>query len=212
MIEKDNIKPVFESHYVKVYDMNAKGDHSYNIASRRQIDDLPARRTKEEYQTLLPDAVSIIAILKIKGEEPKLVLSKEYRYPAGDYILSVPAGLIDPEDKEGPNPLETTAIRELKEETGLEVQDGDIVKVVSPFLFVSPGITDEANALVYVEINRDQMPAMTQDGAVGMEHFNGFCIIDKTQAQEIIERGRDDQGLYYPVWTWAAIMWFLGVR
>ena len=34
------------------------------------------------------------------GHEPCLLMNREFRYPTGQYLLSVPAGLIDPEDVE----------------------------------------------------------------------------------------------------------------
>lgn len=211
MIQDNEIKKIFDTKYMKLYDMNGKGDHSYYVASRRDFDRLPARMNREQYQTLLPDAVSLIVVLKIKGQEPKLLLSKEYRYPAGEYLLSVPAGLIDPEDWDKPDAIEITAIRELEEETGIKVQDTDKVSVVNPYLFSTPGMTDEGNALVYVEINRDSMPVMSQDGAVGMEKFDGFDILTKEKAQQYLSTGRDDQGIYYPVWAWCAMIFFMGV-
>ena len=68
---------------------------------------------------MLPDAVSCVVILKIRGQEPRLCLSREYRYPAGHFLLSVPAGLLDPEDATEENPVFHAAARELREETGI---------------------------------------------------------------------------------------------
>ena len=68
------------------------------------------------------------------------MLSYEFRYPAGQYLLSVPAGLIDEEDREKPDVLVSTAIREIREETGLEVRDTDTVRVVNPLVFSTPGL------------------------------------------------------------------------
>ena len=65
-----------------------------------------------------PHAVSCFVVLNIKGQPKKLLLNWEYRYPVGQYMLSVPAGLIDKGDWNNPNALVDTAIRELKEETG----------------------------------------------------------------------------------------------
>lgn len=211
MIQDNSIKQLFDTKYLKVYDMNADGDHSYNVASRREFDRLPARLRREEYKDCLPDAVSLVVVLKVKNQEPKLILSKEYRYPAGQYLLSVPAGLIDPEDWNKADAVEITAVRELEEETGIKIQEGDKVKVINPYLFSSPGITDEGNALVYMEINRDSMPGMSQEGAVGMEKFNGFEILTKAQVQELLMDGYDRSGVFFPVWTWCAMMFFMGV-
>ena len=68
MMEKDQIKKVYHSKYIKLYDMEyQKGSH-YLCASRREEDRLPAAMPKEAYKTLLPDAVSCVVVLNIKGE------------------------------------------------------------------------------------------------------------------------------------------------
>ena len=77
------------------------------------------QRYDEEFKKMLPDAVSCVVVLKQKGKEDRLLLNYEYRYPAGRFLLSVPAGLLDPEDKDCEDPLITAAKREIKEETGL---------------------------------------------------------------------------------------------
>ena len=127
-------------------------------------------------------------------------------------MLSVPAGVIDPEDYDNPYALEDTAIRELREETGIQVGPTDTVSVINPAVFSTPGMTDESNALVYISINRDQMPAMTQALAEGTEHFEGFRLVTRQEAEQFIIKGRDDHGNYYPLFTWAALMFFLGIK
>lgn len=210
-MDRNQIKKVYHSKYIKLYDMEYKEGSHYLCASRREEERLPATMPKEAYQNLLPDAVSCVIVLNIKEEEPKLLLNWEYRYPAGQYLLSVPAGLIDPKDWDNPNALQDTAIRELKEETGINVMEGDEVSVINPFVFSTPGMTDEGNALVYISINRDTMPELTQSGAEGSEQFDGFKIIDKKQAEKYLTTGRDEHGIYYPIYTWAALMFFMGV-
>ena len=124
-------------------------------------------------------------------------------------MLSVPAGLIDEKDWDNPNALVATAIRELKEETGIEVEESDEVKVISPCVFSTPGMTDEGNALVYISINREEMPKMYHDGAEGSEVFEGFRLVSKEDAQDYLCKGRDEHGMYYPLYTWAALMFFM---
>ncbi len=142
--------------------------------------------------------------LNIKYSEPKLLLSHEFRYPTGQFLLSPPAGLIDKEDTD----LITTATRELKEETGIVFGDSDTAKVISPLLFSTPGMTDESNALVLLSINRDTLPELNTDGAVGSECFNGFSLLTKEEARQILNQGTDSNGIYYSVYTWAALMYF----
>ena len=119
-ITKQNIKTLLETKFIKVFDLQyAEGRHYYN-ATRRSADDLVAVKSTEEFQNMLPDAVSCITIWNPSNGEPKLLLNREFRYPAGQFLLSVPAGLIDPADKVEDEPLLVTAKRELKEETGMD--------------------------------------------------------------------------------------------
>ncbi len=83
---------------------------------------------------MLPDAVSCVVILNVKDQEPRLCLSREYRYPAGQFLLSVPAGLT-PEDAKEENPVFHAAIRELREETGIALEESDSIRLVNPLVF-----------------------------------------------------------------------------
>ena len=128
-ITKQNIKTLLETKFIKVFDLQyAEGRHYYN-ATRRSADDLVAVKSTEEFQNMLPDAVSCITIWNPSNGEPKLLLNREFRYPAGQFLLSVPAGLIDPADKEEDEPLLVTAKRELKEENATYAELADYYKV-----------------------------------------------------------------------------------
>jgi len=208
----DQVKTIYGGKYLNLYDFQREDDGHYYVASRRGKDRLPALMTEEEFKKSLPDAVSIFVILNIKGQDKKLLLNKEFRYPVGQYMLSVPAGLIDPEDYEDENAVIITAARELYEETGILINENDDISIINPCVFSTPGMTDEGNALVYISINRDEMPPISQAGAEGSEQFNGFCILDKESAWKILTEGTDQDGLYYPLYTWAALMFFMGVN
>ena len=202
------METIYESEYMNLYDLQYREGGHYYCASRRKKDRMVALTPDEECKTMQADAVSCFVVLNIKGQPKKLLLNWEYRYPVGQYMLSVPAGLIDEKDWDNPNALVATAIRELKEETGIEVEE---VKVISPCVFSTPGMTDEGNALVYISINRDEMPKMNHDGAEGSEVFEGFRLVSKEDAQDYLCKGRDEHGMYYPLYTWAALMFFMGV-
>ena len=205
------METIYESEYMNLYDLQYKEGGHYYCASRRKKDRMVALTLDEECKTMQADAVSCFVVLNIKGQTKKLLLNWEYRYPVGQYMLSVPAGLIDEKDWDNPNALTATAIRELKEETGIEVEESDEIKVISPCVFSTPGMTDEGNALVYISINRDEMPKMNHDGAEGSEVFEGFRLVSKEDAQDYLCKGRDEHGMYYPLYTWAALMFFMGV-
>lgn len=209
MIPKDKIKTMFDAKFVRVYDLQYKeGKHYYN-ASRRKAEDLVAVKEEKDFKEMLPDAVSCFVVLDCKEKEPVLLTFYEYRYPAGQYLLSVPAGLLDEKDKNEENPIFSTAIREIKEETGLSFGKNDSIKMVSPLSFSTPGMTDESNALVCVVMHPDDLGELSQEGAVGSELFSGFELLTKEQATEVLKTGRDKYGNFFSMMTWAGLMYFV---
>jgi len=209
IIKKEQVETVYDSRFIKVFDLQYEPGKHYFDATRRSIENLAAVKNDEEFKQMLPDAVSCVVILKISGQEPRLCLSREYRYPAGQFLLSVPAGLLDPEDAAQENPVFHAAIRELREETGIALEESDSIRLVNPLVFSTPGMTDESNALVQITLNREEMPKVSQEGAVGTECFDGFLLLTREEAQKILKDGVDDQGLFYPLYTWAALMCFV---
>ncbi len=208
LIIREKIETLFDSPFLRVFDLQyAPGKHYYN-ATRRTLEDLTAVKSDSDFKGMLPDAVSCIVILDMPGDEPRLLLSYEYRYPAGRFLLSVPAGLIDEEDRKEEQPVLSAAVREIREETGLEVREGDCVTIVNPLLFSTPGMTDESNALVCVRLHPEDLSVLSQEGAEGSEQFDGFVLLTKSEALAILKNGRDQRGNYYPLYTWAAMMYF----
>ena len=208
-IKKENVKPLFDSKFIKVFDLQYEEGKHYYDATRRSLDRIAALKSSEEFRAMLPDAVTCVVILNIKDEEPKLLLSKEYRYPAGQFLLSPPAGLLDPEDAGTENPILTAAKRELKEETGLTITEKDSLFVINPLLFSSPGMTDESNALACAVVRLEDKSGLSQDGAVGSECFDGFELLSKEEAMEILKNGKDKDDIFYSVYTYCCLMYFV---
>ena len=92
----------------------------------------------------------------------KIILVKQFRFPIDMYSIEFPAGLID----KGETP-ESTAVRELLEETGYEGK----VTSISPPLCTSAGITGEFIYLVDMEITSEK----------------GEQILDETEEIEVLE-------------------------
>jgi len=209
VIKKENVKPLFESRFIRVFDLQYEEGKHYYDATRRPLDNLMAIKSDEEFKQALPDAVTCVVILNIANEEPKLLLSNEYRYPAGQFLLSPPAGLLDPEDAAESDPVLSAARREIEEETGLVLCDTDKLYTINPFLFSTPGMTDESNALACAVVTLPDTSSLHQTGAVGSECFDGFVLLNKEEAREVLKNGRDAAGIFYSVFTWAALMYFV---
>ena len=68
------------------------------------------------------------------GDDPHLLLIKQYRYAANGYVYEIPAGRLDP----GEAPADC-ARRELREETGCSADRVDFLMT----MYTTPGFTDE---------------------------------------------------------------------
>ncbi len=208
-INKNRIETLYETRFLKCFDLQyAEGKHYYE-ASRREGKDLVARLSDDAFRKMLPDAVTIAVVLHLPGNETRLLMSYEYRYPVGQFLLSPVAGLLDPEDKNNPDPLVSAAVREIREETGLTVKESDRVYVLNPCAFSTPGMTDESNAFLCAEITLDSLEALNQNGAEGSELFDGFELLDRARAQKIFETGRDEHGNFYSLAAWMVLSIFL---
>ena len=208
-ITKECVETVVDKKFIRVFDLKYREGKHYFDATRRSVDNLVAPMTEEEFKRMLPDAVSCVVVIEKEGQEPRLLLSYEYRYPAGRFLLGVPAGLIDPEDADCKEPVHTAAIREIREETGIIFDEKtDSIFTINPLLFSTPGMTDESNGLVCVVLRQDVEGKLDQSGALGQECFDGFAMVTKDDARRILKAGVDDRGHYYSVYTWAALMFF----
>ncbi len=208
-INKNRIETLYETRFLKCFDLQyAEGKHYYE-ASRREGKNLVARLSDDEFRKMLPDAVTIAVVLHLPGNETRLLMSYEYRYPVGQFLLSPVAGLLDPEDKNSPDPLVSAAVREIKEETGLSVKESDRVYVLNPCAFSTPGMTDESNAFLCAEITLDSLDALNQNGAEGSELFDGFELLDRERARKIFASGRDEHGNFYSLAAWMVLGIFL---
>ena len=78
---KFRIDSLFETKFIKLFDIRyAEGKH-YFSATRRNKEALVANMDDDAFKAMLPDAVSCCVILRREGEEDRLLLTEEYRYP-----------------------------------------------------------------------------------------------------------------------------------
>lgn len=110
-------------------------DYPYFVASRHSDDALLAR-TKDYSR---PDGVLICAIRE--ENEPELLIIEEFRPPLNRIVIGLPAGLLDPTDKD----IAEAAAREAIEETGVYLKD---VRLICPPSPTSSGLSDETVAIV----------------------------------------------------------------
>jgi len=132
------------------------------------------------------DAVAVLAILRSKTNAfpVSTVVIEQYRPPVGNFIIELPAGLID----EGET-AEQTAVRELQEETGYKA---DSVLHVSPVIVSDPGMTNANMKLVILSvILDDQMETPAANLEVG--EFIVTKVVElaklKTELEEYDRKG-----------------------
>lgn len=120
--------------------------------------------------------------------EPHVLLERQYRYAAGDYLWEIPAGRIDGKEK----PL-AAAKRELREETGYSAKSWR----KALFFYPSPGFMDET---MTVFLARGLKPGEAQPED---DERIDFELVPLTQAIRMITSGeiRDAKAI-------AAILWF----
>lgn len=103
----------------------------------------------------------------------KLAVTKEFRVPVGDYEWGLPAGLVDGDEFPG-----ETAIRELKEETNLDLIS---IQETSPYMFNSAGLTNEVVSIVFCHAEG----SVNYSGTEGGEDIECF-LMTKSEVQKLI--------------------------
>lgn len=172
----DGLKKQTDNQFLNMYEVDAvqrNGTHfPYYFASRRKDGDLMF-----ETGELRADGVVIYPVYQ--PEPDKIVLLRQFRYPVNQYIYELPAGLID--DGEQP---EAAAVRELKEETGLDFEPfteyDDALK--RPFI-QSQGMADECDITVF-GYAKGIISSSANEAAEDIQ----VLLADKQQVREILRK------------------------
>lgn len=140
-----------------------------------QVDNvtLPNGETGKRELIKHPGAVAIIPITK----DNKIVFVEQYRKPLEKSLVEIPAGKL--EDGEDP---ETTAVRELEEETGYTTNK---LKLVTSF-YTSPGFADE---IMYVYVTEELEP-LTTEVAGDEDEFVELMELTLDEAQQFVTEQR----------------------
>jgi ADP-ribose pyrophosphatase len=122
-----------------------------------------------------PGASAVVPFLSDPaGEDPQILLIRQYRYAAEQFLYEVPAGRLDP----GETP-DVCARRELREETGCEASSVEHLYT----MYTTPGFTDEKiHVFMAVGLTRGEN-AREADEFIEME------TMSLSSALELIEKG-----------------------
>ena len=136
-IEQATRNPFVNLFNLDVEQKNGKSS-AYYVASRaKTAEDLEMSRGEQR-----PDGVIIYSLY---GEnKDKVVLIRQFRYPINNYIYEFPAGLVEPGED-----YHKAAVREMKEETGLNLHPLKVDSIYEKPYYTTIGMTDECCGTVY---------------------------------------------------------------
>jgi ADP-ribose pyrophosphatase len=106
--------------------LSSKPAGDFKIFSIRS-DRLVSPRTQQAHDFYVIDCVNWVNVIAVTPQQ-ELVMIEQYRHGSGTVELEIPGGMIDPHDA---SPL-AAGIRELREETGYEGQNPQIIGEVFP--------------------------------------------------------------------------------
>jgi ADP-ribose pyrophosphatase len=127
-----------------------------------------------------PGASAVVPFLSDpKGEDPQVMLIKQYRYAANGYLYEIPAGRLDP----GEQPIDC-ARRELREETGCTAKSMEHLHT----MFTTPGFTDE---VIHIFMATELVGG---DAATEADEFLTVENVTLSRALEMIRKGEIRDG------------------
>lgn len=178
MAEIKNVTQKTENPYVNLYELdtvNRKGNPGkYYVASRAKQAQALELVTGEQHS----DGVIIYSLY---GEQrDRVVLVRQYRYAINGYIYEFPAGLVEPGED-----YHTSAIRELKEETGLDLHPIPVENLYQKPYYTTIGMTDECCGTVYGYATG----TVSADGLEDTEEIE-VVLADRTEVERILREER----------------------
>jgi len=146
---------------------------------------LPDGKEAEREVVEHPGSVGIVAV----DGERRVVLVEQFRYPAGERLLEIPAGTL----KRGEDPLEC-AKRELAEEAGLEAEEWEEAFKA----YLAPGYTTE---LMRFFLARRLRPSVARPDE---DEFVKPLTVPLEEAVRWVDEGRirDAKTVAAILWAW----------
>lgn len=171
----DGVKKMTDNRFLNMYEadgIDREGKHfPYYFVTRR--DEQHMEFHAREFQV---DGVVMYALME--DDPGKIVLVRQYRYPFNDYLYELPAGLVDA-GEDG----DSTAIREMKEETGLDFSIYEGGSSACRRVFAqAQGLADECDQIVFGYARGDISLAENES----QEEIE-VVIADKATAKRILE-------------------------
>ncbi|MBS2969500.1 NUDIX hydrolase [Metabacillus sp. KIGAM252] len=135
--------------------------------------ELPNGKTSKREIIKHPGAVAVIALTS----DGKILMVEQFRKALERTLVEIPAGKLEKGEKP-----ETTAVRELEEETGYTA--GSIDHLIS--FYTSPGFADE---LVHLYITEDLIP-LKNKASLDEDEFVELMEVTLEEAEEMVANGR----------------------
>lgn len=161
----------------------------FRVTSERVLEPTGIRVRRDTVRH--PGSVVILAVDNT-GPQPRILLERQYRYCAGDFLWELPAGTLDPGEDEL-----SAAKRELLEETGYTAERWRLALK----FFASPGITNESMAVYLAEGLRKGRASPEEDEVIRKRMFPMFAL------EQMVMTGKIRDGK-----TIAGVLWFQRFR
>lgn len=150
------------------------------------------RSDGKNYRYYVLEVPGPAALILARVPDGRFVITKEYRHPAGQVLLSLPGGYVD----QGEDPIEA-AKRELLEESGYAAENYAIMGSSYPYA----GISSQSIYYIYSENAKyAQQPNLEIS-----EHIQVF-LMSEEELKKLIKQGHPVDGNLLTALYWLSIM------
>lgn len=176
MASVEKVKQITQNRFLNYYELtttNRLGEKgTYYMASRAEDISALDLSTGSNH----PDGVVMFGLAGAKHDH--VVLVRQFRYPIAGYIYELPAGLVEKDED-----FKDAAIREMKEETGLDFHPLDVDPMYERPFYNSVGMTDESCCMVYGHCEG----SISREGLESSEDLD-VVLADRAEVIRILSR------------------------